>query len=460
MKKGIKISIIFIAFLFLFVSINFLEVNSLKINGSDLEISKDENYIDEGYTLKFLGIKLNKKVKTTSTVDTSTIGTYKVTYETKFLINKVKKERIVKVKDGIYPTIELIGKEEVTLCPNSEYVEEGFKAEDNLDGDITSNVETIIEDGKIIYKVADSSNNITTKERKIIKEDVKKPSITLKGSATTYVIKGNKYKDKGATATDNCDGTITKNIVTTNNVNTNKKGTYKVTYEVNDSSGNKATKERKVVVTNQISGYIYLTFDDGPSLDITPKILDILKKNDVKATFFITFGDTSTDYLLKRIHDEGHTLALHSYTHNYSKVYASESSYFNDLNKIRNRVYNATGVKSNIIRFPGGSSNTVSYFNPGIMSRLTRLVEQKGYTYFDWNVSSGDASSHPTKKSVYNNVTRHLGSGTNVVLMHDYSGNKATLNALQDVIDYGKEHGYVFERITSSTPVIQHGIAN
>ena len=205
---------------------------------------------------------------------------------------------------------------------------------------------------------------------------------------------------------------------------------------------------------------IYLTFDDGPSSSITPELLDILKEENVKATFFVLNHGSNLDYLIKREYDEGHTVALHGSSHNYKQIYSSTDAFFNDLSIIQNKVESITGEKPMIIRFPGGSSNTVSRFNPGIMSILTKEVNMKGYHYFDWNVGSGDAGEAHTPDEVYNNVIKNLGNKNNVVLMHDYAGNYKTLNAIKRIIRYGKNNGYTFERITMNTPEIHHRVAN
>lgn len=114
-----------------------------------------------------------------------------------------------------------------------------------------------------------------------------------------------------------------------------------------------------------------------------------------------------------------------------------------------------------IIRFPGGSSNTVSKFNKGIMSYLTRDVVSNGYHYFDWNVDSGDAWNARNSYEVYNNVIYNLSMNrSNVVLMHDFSGNYKTLNALDDIIRTARNNGYVFDKITYNTPMIVHSVNN
>lgn len=216
--------------------------------------------------------------------------------------------------------------------------------------------------------------------------------------------------------------------------------------------------EFKVICGN--SKVIYLTFDDGPS-SYTSKLLDILKKYNVKATFFVT-GQRSSSYdkYIIRAHKEGHTVALHTYTHSYKKVYTSISGYFSDLNKISDKVYKLTGVRSKIIRFPGGSSNTVSRnYSKKIMTKLTQEVNKRGYHYYDWNVSGGDtATSNSTK--IANNVIRGLKSNKKyyVVLQHDTK--KASVNAVEAIIKYGLKNGYIFAPLDMSSPVVHHGLNN
>ena len=132
-----------------------------------------------------------------------------------------------------------------------------------------------------------------------------------------------------------------------------------------------------------------------------------------------------------------------------------------NIESMRQKIYATTGINTYLTRFPGGSSNEVSSFNPGIMTRLTRLVVGKGYHYFDWNVSSGDAGDTTSKEGVFQNVTTALRKNrANVVLMHDKAGNTYTLDAIADIIDYGKQNGYSFEKITMSTPMVTHHVAN
>ena len=211
-------------------------------------------------------------------------------------------------------------------------------------------------------------------------------------------------------------------------------------------------------LTNIKGKVVYLTFDDGPSI-YTNDILNTLDKYNVKATFFVTCsGDING--LAKKILDKGHTLALHTCTHKYSNIYSSEDAYFNDLNEISTRVENITGYKSKYIRFPGGSSNTVSRFNRGIMTRLTKKVQENGYKYYDWNIDSNDAAG-ANKNQVYSNVIGALKNSnrtTNMVLMHDTKS--STKDALDNIIKDALDMGYTFSNINDYTSEIHHGVNN
>ena len=204
-------------------------------------------------------------------------------------------------------------------------------------------------------------------------------------------------------------------------------------------------------------GKIFLTFDDGPSNATTGRLLDILKKYNVKATFFVT-GNGSDD-LIKREYNEGHSIGLHTYSHSYKTVYASEEAFFNDLAKVDQRVYNAIGIHSKITRFPGGASNTVSKFNKGIMTRLAKQLTEKGYKYWDWNVSSGDAGDTTNPDKIVENVTNNCTKDKrNIVLMHDI--HEYTVNAIERIILWAKENNYQFYRIEENMDPVHHRIAN
>jgi peptidoglycan/xylan/chitin deacetylase (PgdA/CDA1 family) len=199
---------------------------------------------------------------------------------------------------------------------------------------------------------------------------------------------------------------------------------------------------------------IYLTFDDGPSAN-TDKILDILDSYGIKATFFVV-GKSGYDEQYKRIVSEGHTLAMHSYSHKYSEIYQSLDTYKADLLKLHDFLYELTGVDSKIVRFPGGSSNTISKVD---MGELISYLDEQDMIYFDWNVSSQDASSvTKSTQEIADNVINGLGKFNNsVVLFHDASNKDTTVEALPIIIDKVLEsEDSVFLPISDDTVLVQH----
>lgn len=214
--------------------------------------------------------------------------------------------------------------------------------------------------------------------------------------------------------------------------------------------------EDKAEATISNGKKVYLTFDDGPS-SYTDEILDILAENNVRATFFVVMNpDETTWHSYKRIVEDGHTLAMHSYTHEYSTVYASLESFEQDVSDIHDFLYEQTGVDCNMYRFPGGSSNTVS--NISKQDMLAYLYD-KGIQYYDWNALSFDAEDGSlTKEQLNENIMGYVRSneGDSIVLMHDLENIHTTAEALQDLIDTLKAEGYTLAPITSSTKPVQH----
>lgn len=179
---------------------------------------------------------------------------------------------------------------------------------------------------------------------------------------------------------------------------------------------------------------VYLTFDDGPSNN-TGRILDILAEYDVKATFFVV-GKEEEEYqaLYKRIVEEGHTLAMHSYSHKYQEIYQTVESYSSDLSKLQEFLYDITGVWCRYCRFPGGSSNTVSRVD---MHELITYLDEQDISYYDWNISSGDASSaYISPENIVRNCTAHLAEYDEaMILMHDAYEKRTTVEALPALIE-------------------------
>lgn len=425
-------------------------------------IELNTEYKEPGYKATYLTKDITHLIEIEQNIDTKKVGIYIVTYKLNYKNKDYVKTRTVKVIDSTSPVINLLGSGTIEICPNQNYNEQGFNAFDEYDGDITSKVETQVENDSVQYYVEDSSNNKTLQERKIIRKDADNPTISLKGYQNLTMYVNDTYFEAGYEAIDNCDGDITNNVEINGSIDTTKSGKYTLTYTIKDSSGNIASTTRTINILEEPNfdqKTIYLTFDDGPS-NTTEKILDILKEENVKATFFVINADIKYDKLIKRAHDEGHTIGLHSYSHKYKSIYKSEEAYFNDLNLISKKVEKITGEKSTIIRFPGGSSNTISKISRGLMTKLSIKTKEKGYIYFDWNIASSDTTRISSNK-IIKNVTKQLGIyQTNVVLMHDFKNNNKTVNALRDIIQYGKENGYKFDKITEMTPQIKHKIKN
>lgn len=204
---------------------------------------------------------------------------------------------------------------------------------------------------------------------------------------------------------------------------------------------------------------VYLTFDDGPSAE-TNRILDILKEYNVKATFFV-IGKTDENSVkaYQRIVEEGHTLGMHSYSHQYAQVYASREAFEDDLTSLQDYLFSITGMESTFYRFPGGSSNKVSKIP---MSDLIQCLEERNITYFDWNVSSGDASgTQLSSQTIINNVMSGINGKLKnyVVLFHDSAAKKTTVDALPEILEQlqAMEHTQILP-ITGDTDPVQHRV--
>ena len=231
--------------------------------------------------------------------------------------------------------------------------------------------------------------------------------------------------------------------------------TTKVEESVRDTE-TKAEEPAKINPVKSSGKKVYLTFDDGPSSN-TDQILDILKDYDVKATFFVVGKtDERSVKAYQRIVEEGHTLAMHSYSHGYDEIYESKEAFARDLNSLQEYLYETTGVWPRIYRFPGGSSNTVSKVD---MQELIEYLTDIGITYFDWNVASGDAVSRtlPAETIVNNCLSGIEKQKESVILMHDASNKGTTIEALPQIIEAIQEQGDAeLLPITDETVPVQH----
>lgn len=434
-------------------------------------------------------------------------GTYTVTYTAKFLWLKATETRSVVIVDTTPPVIELAHIDDYYTLPHHPYKEEGYTAVDNHDGDITSKVKSEERDGVVYYSVADQYGNTATAEREIFYDDRNAPVFHFENGEEGFLFQGETWKD-AVTAEDDADGDVTAKVTSSGTVDTNKVGTYTVTYTVSDEWGNVATKERFVTVKRRpisaddaaaaavidpeaeakakaeaaegkSSGtaaqttpektkepakadpdkIIYLTFDDGPGR-YTQQLLDILAKHKVHATFFVTAAYKDYQDLIAAEYEAGHTVAVHTATHEYSDIYASPEAYWEDFNEMQDIIQAQTGCRTDLFRFPGGSSNTISAnYCEGIMSTLAKQSAEKGYIYVDWNVTSGDAGDTTDGNVMYENMMNGIHTYHNsFILCHDIKD--FTVQMMDRFITDALKEGYTFLPISSETLTCHHGINN
>lgn len=463
---GIVVTLLFLIILFL----SLFNIN-INLNGSPKEtIEYGDTYTEQGATAAFntpasKNVPLNVTIK--GSVDSSKLGTYHIHYKAKKGIFSVQKSREVKIVDTKAPIIELNKIDGYYPKTGETYQEEGFTATDNYDGDITSKIKRTEDKNVITYTVSDSSGNKTSVQRTIEYNDGIAPTITLNGDSDITIKAGTRFEDPGCTAKDSHGNDISDSVSVSDNISTYRAGTYTITYSVTDKFGNETSIDRTVTVeavkqtatTSSGNKVVYLTFDDGPGAH-TQQLLDILDKYNVKVTFFVTNVNSGYENMISKEAAAGHTVAIHSASHDYKKIYSSVDAFFADLNEMSDIIYAQTGQRAKLIRFPGGSSNTVSLkYCSGIMTTLTKAVTDQGYKYFDWNVSSGDAGGTTSTEEVYQNVVNGIKShNVSVVLQHDIKS--FSVNAVERIIQWGLANGYTFLPLTTSTEDVHHWVNN
>lgn len=446
------------------------KVYSLILNGnSSVDVSIKGDYTDAGFEFLENDKKIDTKelkVNIKNDVDTNYLGQYSYTYEIEYNNTTYTAKRVVNVIDNIPPVIKTDMQEvELFSCQKNGKLNIEFSAEDNYDGVITNKVKEKIDGNKVILSVVDSSGNETTKEIPIVETEEPSPKISLNGRNIVYVKQNETYTEEGAVAFDACENKINDEVKIEGTVDTTKVGTYEVKYTV--TSGTKTTvKTRSVIVYDGIINdpissnrdkVVYLTFDDGPGR-YTEELLDILKKYNVKATFFVTDQFKAYVPLIQKEYEEGHSIAVHTLTHKWS-IYDSVETYIKDFNDMNSIVEQYTGSKTNLFRFPGGSSNTISRgHSKGVVSAIANEMTKRGYVYFDWNVDSCDAAGANSKQIYKNVITGISKKNEAVVLMHDIKRN--TIDVIEDIIVYGLNNGYTFDTLNVSSPTVHHHINN
>lgn len=200
--------------------------------------------------------------------------------------------------------------------------------------------------------------------------------------------------------------------------------------------------------TGESTKVCYLTFDDGPTAEVTPAVLDVLKEYDVKATFFM-LGKNIEAYqdITKRVFDEGHLPANHSYSHVYDNLYSSGTSFMEEIHKTESLIRNITGVEPfKLMRFPGGASNSGKYGEA--KQSYKHILQENGYYYADWNALNGDAEgSSRTPEQLLARIKETAKYDKIVVLLHDASTKQTTAESLPAIIEYLKSQGYAFKRL-------------
>lgn len=201
---------------------------------------------------------------------------------------------------------------------------------------------------------------------------------------------------------------------------------------------------------------VYLTFDDGPSL-YTERLLEVLERYNVKVTFFVTRGAYPLD-ILSKIAAAGHSIGNHTANHDYKTLYASEASFLDALNQMEHLILDKTGIRTTLFRFPGGSI-PIDHHSPqkGMARRLTALVQEQGYQYFDWDLDSRDTADARTPGAVYRQVVSGIRDREKtVVLQHDIK--KFSVDAVERIIVWGIKSGYTFLPLHADSPVVHHQI--
>ena len=434
------------------------------IGGDVVDVNYKTEYQDAGIIVTKYDNEVSKDKYTLTTdnnINTDILGEYEVNYHVKYVFMKYDLKRKVLVVDNQEPEIKTnVETLERDYCTKKVLSKLEYTAEDNYDGNVTEGIIKEEKEDGVILKVTDSNGNTAVKN--VLYTDTEKPKdkFTLNGNSTIYVTKGSKFSDPGTSYKDGCGNKVDMKVTISGTVDTSKNGDYKITYTANNQS---LTRKVTVYTPSSNSGgsnsgkVIYLTFDDGPG-SYTEKVLSTLSKYGVKATFFVTHQFGSYVPLIKKEYEQGHSVGVHSYTHNWN-VYKSVDAYVSDFNKMNADVEKYTGSKSKIFRFPGGSSNTISRnYAKGVVKAIASRMTSDGYQYFDWDVDSGDAAG-ASRSKIYSNVVNGVKKCSKcIVLMHDIKSN--TVNELDNILKELTSKGYKFGTLNINSPTVHHSIAN
>lgn len=437
----------------------YLSFNPIVLKASEYPVEINDSFKEEEAIFILFGN--HEDLEVDGKVDTSQLGEYEVTYKlhdhTKKLCVKVEDTKvpdlqIQDVKTDLYRELEPA--DFVKECKDATDVSFSFESKEGLDQEGRHDVVIVAED---------QGGNQTKKRARLERcKDTQKPTIKVPEKKLKF--KQGKEPDftEDVSVSDDLDSKPQLDV-DTSDLNFSKPGTYTLIYTCKDRSGNEATQKRKVeILENEelTQKIVYLTFDDGPSKN-TERILKILDKYKVKATFFVTGNGQDYNDWIKKAYKKGHTIGLHTYTHDFSSVYSSVDAYFEDLKQIQDMVEDLTGEKSYVIRFPGGSSNAISrQYSEGIMSTLVQEVQDRGFQYFDWNCDSTDASGNGIPVSQLIDCATSCDAQHINILMHDTAAKDTTVEALPKIIEHYKKEGYIFKALNTDSFAPHHDVIN
>lgn len=446
---------------------------AIQLNGEqELRLEYGEPYEEPGARLWLYGSLFWKEgvlleqpeIRIEGTVSEQELGRRELRYRAELYGLEAETTRSIHVLDTKPPVLVLKDMEE-DYIPGTPFVEPGYEAGDNHDGDLTDRVVRTEKEGQIVYAVTDLSGNPAVVKRSVPGFDPQPPVITLEGGEDYRIRVGTFYEEPGYSASDNLDGDLTEFVTVEGETDWLTPGVYPITYRVSDSGGNETVVTRMVTFeaaqrpdTEYPKGkVIYLTFDDGPGIH-TKQLLDVLDAYGAKATFFVV--DSGCDDLMKEIVRRGHSIGIHSVTHDYGEIYASPEAFFEDLYGMQEIIYRNTGVRTTLMRFPGGSSNTISRrYCPGIMTQLTQAVQDAGFRYFDWNVLSGDAGETTKTEDVVDFVIEGVQQHrVSVVLQHDI--HYFSVAAVEKILRWGRQNGYQFLALRENSPGCHQDVLN
>lgn len=445
----------------LLVYCGYLLFNPLQLKSENITIQYNQPYNPQS-NIRFVFLGSKKNVKITGDLDTSKIGDYVITY-------KYKDEKInvnVKVAD-IVPPVLLLKSYETDMVEEIKPEKLVESVEDDSKVTIAFEDNTNInKEGKQTVTViaTDEYGNQSSGKVSVTRNKDTKAPVIENLADTIEIWQGNDViGDPHIQISDNLDKKP-KIEIDTSKIDNTKVGEYEIVYTVTDRSGNSAKKSQnvKVIANDEFNKKIvYLTFDGGPS-SITPQILKILEEEKVPATFFVNGVDKDSAKWIRAMKELGHSVGLNSYIYDAS-VYKDSETFWQDIDKTAQLVKEQTGEDTTLLRFLGGSGNTLSKdYAYDIMTTLTREALDKGYQYYDWNVDVGDTEGdNVASEKIAENALNHDEETMYItIVLHDEEGKQTTVDALKQIIQEYKEQGFTFMPITEKSQYVHQDLNN